>query len=194
MVSMYILKGIYLQVLKRLNRLKSILIVGSLIFIPYSAQSKAISDGIVVLRSDSENALISKMQVRSNNEFISLGQATMIVEAARQASVRYKIPVNILLAIAFVESSYKINAINFGSNDYGIMQVNQWHIDRSGWSKQKLLTDVFYAFDKGAKVFEWFYNKYPLDEAIARYNCGTRVNCPSWSKVKKYVAKVKKAM
>ena len=116
-----------------------------------------------------------------------------ILDGAVRAAKKYKVPLNVVLAIAWVESSYNINATNKRSNDYGIMQVNEWHIKRSKLDKIKLLTDYYYSFEQGVKIFKWFYDKYPLDEAIMRYNCGTKKSCIKWTKVQKYLDKVRRA-
>ena len=118
----------------------------------------------------------------------------LLSSSFHKASQTYGIPADVLQALAFVESSYRVNAINFKSNDFGIMQINEFNIKAYGFSKQKLLTDVDYSINAGAKVFKWFYDRYPLDEAIKRYNCGTRRKCVRYKSVKKYLYKVKRAM
>lgn len=117
-----------------------------------------------------------------------------LAEAFYRVSVEYKIPANVLQAIAFVESSYILNAINSGSNDFGIMQINEFNIRAYSFNKQRLLTDVRYSVEAGAIVFKWFYSRYPLDQAIKRYNCGTRKGCVNYKSVKKYLDKIKGAM
>jgi soluble lytic murein transglycosylase-like protein len=134
------------------------------------------------------------LQIVENKQNMSSDYALRIHRAAVKASNKHEVPLGLILAIAFVESSYKLGAVNKSSNDYGIMQVNSWHIDRSNLDKQRLLTDMDYSFDQGTKILKWFYDTYPLEEAIKRYNCGTRKNCINWKKVKKYLDKVQKAM
>jgi len=116
---------------------------------------------------DLESHLINIMQITSNARSININHAGSISTSAAKASKKFKVPVNIVLAIACVESHY----------DYGIMQVNQYHIDHAGVDKQRLLTDMDYSFEQGVKVFKWFYHRYPLDEAFMRYNCGTKPSC-----------------
>ena len=144
-------------------------------------------------KSTLDSAIIGIMQVMSNKKSLQPNQAMKLVAAANISCAKYGIPVNVVLAIAFVESSYRLNAVNKGSNDYGIMQVNQYHVDR-GADKQRLLTDLQYSFDQGVKVFSWFYKTYPLDQAIMRYNCGTRSSCVDLKSVKRYLRLVKKAL
>ncbi len=143
---------------------------------------------------DLESHLINIMQITSNAKGISINHASPISYSAAKAADKFKVPVNIVLAIACVESHYKLNAVNPVSNDYGIMQVNQYHIDHAGVDKQRLLTDMDYSFEQGVKVFEWFYRKYPLDEAFMRYNCGTKPSCVKQERVKKYLKNIRKAL
>jgi soluble lytic murein transglycosylase-like protein len=94
--------------------------------------------------------------------------------------------VNLLLAIVKVESDYVVSAYNIASKDYGLMQINQWHVDRSRLDVGKLLTDVEYHLSQGVPILEWFLSKYELEEAVSRYNCGTRVGCIKWRSVVRY--------
>lgn len=137
---------------------------------------------------------LGKMQISRNNPALNMNKINKIYAGAVEASKAYDIPVNLLLAIASVESNYKLSAVNGATGDFGIMQVNQWHVKNSNLDLDRLLTDYAYSFTQGARVFKWFYDKYPLEEAIARYNCGTKPKCITWSKVRKYVKKVKKAL
>ncbi len=110
------------------------------------------------------------------------------------AEQTFGIPAVLLQAIAFIESSYRVNAVNKSSNDYGIMQVNSYNIKAYGFNKTKLLTDLQYGVNAGARVFYWFYKRYPLDEAIMRYNCGTRPKCIKLPQVRAYLNKFKAAL
>lgn len=150
--------------------------------------------GFVSLKTNRDSIELGLVQVINNKPMIARDTAKEIVVSAGKAAKKYGIPLNVVLAIAFVESSYVLNSVNKASDDYGIMQVNQWHVKKSKLKVYKLLTEYDYSFEHGVRIFSWFYRKYPLDEAIARYNCGTRKSCPTWSKVKKYVDKVKGAM
>ena len=152
------------------------------------------SDSIEVLRTEEDNRVLGKMQILTNKKHMQGKLVHKIYESARKAAGKYKVPLNIILAIAFVESSYRLNVINSGSNDYGIMQVNQYHVRVSNLDKFRLLNDMDYSFEHGVRIFSWFYKRYPLDEAISRYNCGTAKRCINWKHVKNYVAKVKRSM
>ena len=149
---------------------------------------------IIILSSTSWASDALRFQIEKNKPGLQSEYVDTMISAATIACDKYGIPVNIIMAIAFVESSYILDAVNGKSNDFGIMQVNQWHVDRSELDKQKLLTDMDYSFYHGVRIFSWFYRTYPLEEAIARYNCGTRPNCIQWVSVKKYVDKVRSAL
>ena len=122
---------------------------------------------------------------------VNLGR---LFRAAHKASVTFKVPVTLIIAIARVESSYRLGAVNPKSKDYGIMQINEYHVKRGNLNRDKLLGDLEYSFYHGVRVFSWFYKTYPLEEAIMRYNCGTRKGCTGLASVKDYLSKVQGAM
>ena len=98
---------------------------------------------------------------------------------------------NLVLSIIRVESNYRVGATNSRSLDYGLMQVNEWHVKRKSLSKQKLLEDVDYNMQEGCKILRYFTTRYSItSEAIGRYNCGTKSDCIKWDGVKNYVKKV----
>lgn len=117
-----------------------------------------------------------------------------LVAAFLAAEKKFGVPAVILQAIAFVESSYVLNAVNKQSNDYGLMQINVYNIKHYGFDKKRLLTDLHYSVNAGAQVFRWFYRRYNLDEAIGRYNCGTLPSCINKKSVVRYIKRVKKGM
>ena len=142
-------------------------------------------------RSYKKDLLVDMMR---KNKRLSDDYANQLAEALLNAEFEFGVPAYVLQAIAFVESSYILNAINKSSNDFGIMQVNSFNIDAYNFNKRKLLTDMQYSINAGAKVFRWFYNRYPLEEAIKRYNCGTRPSCVRLPVVKQYLAKFRRAL
>ncbi len=148
----------------------------------------------VYARSSNGDRAAGIVQMTLNRPGMQIIDMVQVYEAARKASIKHNVPERLILAIAFVESSYRLNAVNRGSNDYGIMQVNIWHVKRSKLSIKRLTTDIDYSFDKGVEILKWFYDTYPLDEAIMRYNCGTRPSCIKWKRVKKYLDKTRRSM
>lgn len=139
---------------------------------------------------------INKNNLQEVSRFIKAKNSSVdsikIASALLRASESTKIPWRILASIAFIESSFKVDAVNKLSNDYGLMQINQYNINAYGFDKKRLLNDLNYSAMAGATVFNWFYRRYPLDEAIARYNCGTLKRCVLYTSVQKYVLKFKK--
>lgn len=133
-------------------------------------------------------------QIRHNKSSIELTYAISIASLIDQAADRYKVPANVLAAIAMQESSYILGAINKHSNDYGMFQINKFNIDAYGLSKERLLTDLEYSIDKGAFIFSWFYKRYKLTDAVKRYNCGTRKSCVNWKGPNYYLLRVKRFM
>lgn len=126
------------------------------------------------------------------NPYLDQEYARNVDKAIISQSKAYKVPFNVIFALAKIESNFQVSAINKKSSDYGILQINKFNIKAYKFNKKKLLHDVDYSVKCGIIVFKWFYKKYPLDEAIARFHCGTRENCPKWKNTIKYVKKVKK--
>ena len=99
---------------------------------------------------------------------------------------------NLILAIIMQESTFKVGAYNKRSKDYGLMQINEWHIERSKLDKDRLLSDVTYNIEIGCNIYKWFYKTYPLNESIGRYNAGTCKNCIKYKSVRRYILNVLK--
>ena len=100
---------------------------------------------------------------------------------------------NLVLAIIKVESDFRIDAKNKRSNDYGLMQINKYHVRVKKLSIKRLLNDARYNVKHGCRILSWFIGpKRDIWNAVARYNCGTRRSCPQWKRVKRYVRLVMK--
>ena len=97
---------------------------------------------------------------------------------------------NLVLAIMKVESDFVTDAVNHSAQDYGLMQINKWHVNRLALNRKKLLTNVFYNVNVGCSILNWFTSRYDMEEAIARYNGGTAKNIVKKKSVKRYVKKV----
>ena len=121
----------------------------------------------------------------------SYDQSHEMAKSISSACIKHKITrCRVFTGILSVESGLRINAVNKRSKDYGIGQVNEWHIKRSKLDKQRLLTDLEYSVNQAAKIYVWFEKTYPIKEAIGRYNCGTRKTCVNWKSVLQYTNKV----
>ncbi len=105
---------------------------------------------------------------------------------------RCKVDQNLLLSIIRVESAFKVNAYNKKSKDYGLMQVNEWHVKRKKLKKALLLSDIDYNIHHGCQILKWFVSVYPFKEAIGRYNAGTGSEVLKYPSVKRYMRLVLK--
>lgn len=130
-------------------------------------------------------------QIRANKPNISSSYARRLAKAFDKLADKYKVPANVLAAIAMVESSYMLKAINKRSNDFGIMQINKYNIRAYRFSRNRLLTDLEYSIEAGFIVFKWFYKTYDtLEEAVKRYNGGTARGVTKWRGPRRYWKKV----
>lgn len=133
-------------------------------------------------------------QILINKPNIDQKYAKELAKIINQKADEYLVPANVLAGLFRVESTYILNSTNKKSNDYGIGQINIFNIKAYKLDKALLLNDLEYSIDKSFMVFKWFYVRYPLEEAVKRYNCGTRKNCINWKGPKKYWKKIKRYM
>lgn len=140
----------------------------------------------------STSTLTTFEHVKRNNGLLRDDVIIEIANAIVKAASIYNIHPHLISAIARVESSYYLGAINKKSNDFGIMQVNQFNIDAYGFDKNRLLGDYDYSVQAGTAILAWFLARYPWEEAVRRYNCGTRRECINWKGPKRYLRLVKK--
>lgn len=123
------------------------------------------------------------------NPHLPIMRVSKIARAIQIASKAYHLPPDLLVALIMTESSFQLNAIN-NNIDYGLFQINIYNIKRLKLDKQKLLTDINYSVDTGARVFKWFYDTYGLKHGIQRFNCGTRPSCVNNEKSITYLNRV----
>lgn len=131
-------------------------------------------------------------QIARNNPELSFTYARKLSNIIYKASRKHKIPSDIFTAILKQESNYKLGAINKKSNDYGIAQVNKFNIIKLGLDKDKLLNDLNYSVNAGAKILSWFYKRYGDDDPFwyCRYNVGTGSGKIVMRNCHKYLKKV----
>lgn len=135
-------------------------------------------------------------QIKKNKPSINNNYAMKLSNKIYNASLKYKIPANIYTAILMQESTYKLEAKkcqkgiltkegkSFYKNtpkavvcsDFGISQIHYKTVDRYRFDVDKLLTDLEYSVNSGAKVLSWFFKKYAHKDInwFSRYNCGTK--------------------
>lgn len=129
-----------------------------------------------------------------NNPAIDLDYAMELSNIIAKLSKAYNINPMKLSAILAVESLYKLDAVNHKTQDYGIAQINNKTIERYGFDKQKLLTDLEYSTKAGAIVLADLKKMYVSKEKDwhCRYNVGTRKLEQIQSKCALYIQKVNK--
>ena len=97
--------------------------------------------------------------------------ATMFAEAAtgvereiyKQATSAGLNP-ELVRSIFMQESSLRVSAVNRRSNDYGIGQINEQHVQRLGLSKKRLTNDVHYSVAASIKLLLELKAKYGTKE------------------------------
>ena len=111
-------------------------------------------------------------QVITNHPGIDREYAQRIANAIDKAAKELDLNPRRLTAILAQESMYTLNAINKKSADYGIAQINHRTIERYGFDKKRLLTDLEYSVKAGAIVLSDFKRMYGKKEKTywSRYN------------------------
>lgn len=109
----------------------------------------------------------------------------------RKYGDQYKVPWQLLSGIAFVESSYRPEAVNYADNEsIGLMQilcrpdgrggcVNKFNI--SGWEGIKK-SDLFFTeknIDLAAQILAWNISNYGVRKGIAVYNAFDQRTAPA---------------
>ncbi len=103
-----------------------------------------------------------------------------------------RIPWQVLVSVAFNESTFKINAVNATSKDYGLMQINERMIVALKLNKDKLLTDSTYALAAGCQILSLAHRTYSKKYTywLGTYRSGTalwkektRQNAISYDKI-----------
>lgn len=114
-------------------------------------------------------------QVLKNRPGIAKQYALELATLINKLSNEFNIKPKRLAAILAQESRYKLDAINKKTKDYGIAQINHKTIDRYGFDKERLLTDLEYSVKAGAIVLadlkKGFAHK--EEDYWCRYNAGT---------------------
>lgn len=124
-------------------------------------------------------------------------QANAFYECFQQASSRYSVPVELLYAIAKVESNFNPQAMNRntnGSADYGLMQINSsWFPQlqsQFGITKERVISDSCTNVYIGAWILaNNFRNKGRIWDSVGAYNAGFGIN--TRGNRANYVSKVK---
>lgn len=156
-----------------------------------------------------------KAQIKKNKKSLTEAKIEKLSLKIYKISKKYKIPSNIFAAILMQESGYSLDAMNCKKGiivhpskkkykrfkqgkvctDFGISQIYYKSVIRYQFDINKLLTDLEYSIEAGAKVLDWFHKTYGKKDPLwyTRYNCGTagttkRESCQKYKKlIKRYL-------
>jgi hypothetical protein len=116
---------------------------------------------------------ISK-QIQINSPNLNKDYVVRLEKSILASSKKYGLNPYLYSAILMQESSYRLNIVN--KQDYGIAQINIVNIRGYKFNKCRLLTDLEYSVDSGARVLSWFKTRFQKKEPRiwwCRYNIGT---------------------
>ena len=164
----------------RINRGMLVLLMGLSFWL-------ALVSGVQAASVESKENRRVMRKIDTLNGTLTLLDKTQIARSVRKCGLDE----NLVLAIIKTESDFVNGAVNRRSKDFGLMQVNEYHIKISRLDRVRLTWDVDYNVMHGCRILGWFLSTYPKrSEAIGRYNCGTRVQCVRLRQVKRYVRRV----
>lgn len=130
--------------------------------------------------------IVIYLQIIRNKPNIDQLYAERVARATEVSCRKWEIPCNVYTAILMQESTYRLDSINCQEHptnnqvvmchDYGIAQVNNYSISKLSLDRIRLLYDLEYSIDAGARILSWFHKTYSDTEPTewwSRYNCGT---------------------
>lgn len=85
------------------------------------------------------------------------------------------IPWQLVVSIAFHESTFRISAVNKKSMDYGMMQISKNNVKRFGLSKDRLMRDYAYGLRVACHLITYNQSKYAgkIPYWVGIYRSGT---------------------
>lgn len=136
---------------------------------------------------------------------ISSPKAMKLSNKIHKISLKYNISGELYTAILLQESMLRMVKGNCFKGltkegkeekvcqDIGIAQINYKNVIKMNLSFDKLLTDVVYSLEEGAKILSWFQKRYEKKDEYwwSYYNCGNRGNS-SRETCQEYIKKVKR--
>lgn len=158
-----------------------VFIVMALFFVSFDADSAVIENPIY-------------RQIVQNRSDINPSYALELSRLIMKHAETYDVPAEYLAAILSVESDYRLYVVNGASKDYGISQINEYNVKAYKMDRQRLVTDLDYSVEAGAKILGYFHNRYKRDgieRVIGAYNCGTAPKCIESRRVQRYIRNVK---
>lgn len=126
-----------------------------------------------VSRNGPERRLFN--HISKNNKDLPESYRMKLTYALNKAATKHKISAKLLSAILMQESRYKVSAVGYVKKkpiDFGISQINIVTIKSFKFSKYRLLSDLDYSVNAGAKVLADFKRMYGKKESNwwSRYN------------------------
>jgi len=104
----------------------------------------------------------------------------VLADCWQEAARRHDLEPQLLMAIAQVESGFKVDAVHVnsdGSRDIGLMQINSQHLSRlsrRGITEPLLLSDPCVAVEAGALILAEFVARHGYNwTAVGAYNAGS---------------------
>jgi len=96
-----------------------------------------------------------------------------LIQLTHKIAVQHNINPKLFEAIIRQESSFRVNAINLRSQDYGLGQINIRNIRSLGLDKHRLTTDPTYNLTHSALILQRIQRLYAHeDQWWCRYNVG----------------------
>ena len=144
---------------------------------------------------------LKPVKIQKENSISPLNAKTVereyIINVAKEKAQKYKVPLNIVLAIIEQESNFNPRAYNKnkdGSEDIGLMQVNFKHnkrlMEEYGINSPQELYDIEKNIELGVRILSENYKRFKSWElAIKAYN-GIRAD--NWNYVKSVLKKAEK--
>jgi len=111
-------------------------------------------------------------QIVRNKPNIDTNKAINIAKIVNKIRSKYNLPREVLPAILMQESSYRVEAINRVTHDYGMSQINRRTIQAFRFNTVKLTTDTEYSIEAAAIILQDLKKRYGNKEKtwFTRYN------------------------
>lgn len=138
----------------------------------FLAAAPAVPDTKVPHRTDPIAVAIRKLQPA-----LKPARAQQLARSFRNASVSCGVSWQLLVSIAFHESSLGLHKVNAATQDFGLMMINQKTSLRYGLAQDTLLTDDAYSLAAACRVLSDNRARYgsKLPYWIGLYRSGTRL-------------------
>lgn len=111
--------------------------------------------------SASELSVISDAVIKLHPR-IKRSQADKIATAVKEVyeDGTCTIPWQLVVSIAFHESSFRVNAVNKKTADYGFMQISKANVTRLGLDKRRLMVGYNYSLRAACKIISYNQSTY----------------------------------